>query len=230
MKVRSLSILIPCKNESECMTPLLTAIDAAFAKPKLAGLRYEVWLCGESKPAAFDTVEMNVTSWPEAAQLSVREATILAARQSTSDWVLVMDADLQHPPQAAADQLNLIEHDAIHIGTRTDLSALPWYRRIISQILIRIAQWKLHNLINDPLSGFFFCPRIWLAELDAKPGFKPLISLLKDARFRSVHQHDATHALPLYEFLYHFDLRRAGHSKADLSRLWQTIVAIMRSR
>ena len=215
MKVSSLSILIPCKNEAACIPALLDSIRAAFEELRIQGLHYEIWLCGESPPPDFDCAGMRIISWPEAANLSVQEATVFAARRAQSDWILVMDADLQHPPMAASTQIAIIELEEVHIGHRHNLSALSWSRRIITRSLSMIARWKLRVKLRDPLSGFFLCPRRWLARLEPRPGFKPIIQLLR------------TPNLKYREFTYMFHPRVTGRSKADVRRLWQTLVAIL---
>jgi dolichol-phosphate mannosyltransferase len=217
MSIHSLSILVPCRDEEDCLPELVAQIESAFASLLIAGLVLDVRLCGASD-AASSTMRrgLTVSIWPQARQLSLQAAVVLAARSCKSDWVLVMDADLQHPPSIAAEMVQGAGKAQLWIACRENLQALSALRRVASGLLRSIVNWRLRLALMDPLSGFFLCPRAWLAEIDASDGFKPLLPLLRP------------HRQDIAQLHYQFQPRFAGTSKLDWKRSLKTLVGVLR--
>ncbi len=208
--VCAITILIPCRDEQACIPELLTRLQRAFAD-----VAVEIWLCGGESPKPYGNAR--VLSRPLDATLSIQEALVAAAQQVRSAWVLVMDADLQHAPEAAAELAKnaLASAPALWIAARSDTQLLSPIRRASSAVLRLLVNYRLKLALTDPLSGFFSVPTAWLAALPMQPGFKPLLALLP------------LHFAEVRELHYPFATRFAGNSKLDWRRTWQTIWMIV---
>ena len=209
----AITILIPCRNEQACIPELLTRLQRAFAD-----IAVEIWLCGGESQISYGKAK--VMSRPQDAKISIQEALVAAARAVRSEWVLVMDADLQHAPETAAELAltALTGPPAIWIAARASTRLLSPIRRASSTMLRMLANHRLKLALHDPLSGFFAVPTAWLAALPMQSGFKPLLALLP------------MHFNQVQELHYAFAPRYAGRSKLDWRRTWQTIRAIVRLR
>lgn len=112
-------------------------------------------------------------------------AVIAGARYTDSTYVLVMDADLSHPPEIIPQLMQPLlngTHDMV-IGSRYvaggSLPDWPFLRRLCSKIATLPA--LLFCEVKDPLAGFFAVERRRLAELsDSIPGFKIGLALLAE--------------------------------------------------
>lgn len=112
-------------------------------------------------------------------------AVLRGAELASNDVVVVMDADLSHPPEAIPSLIDPIragEHDLV-IGSRyvTGGSIVGWprRRRVVSRVATALA-WPLAD-VKDPMSGFFAVRRAHLlahARAEARGGFKILFELL----------------------------------------------------
>ena len=169
----AITVLIPCRDEQACIPELLRRLQRAFAD-----IAVEIWLCGGESPQPYGNAR--VISRPFDAALSIQEALVAAAQQVCSAWVLVMDADLQHPPEAAAElaEKALTGTPALWIAARSDTQLLNPIRRASSAALRLLINYRLKLALTDPLSGFFAAPTAWLAALPMQAGFKPLLVLL----------------------------------------------------
>lgn len=143
-------------------------------------------------------------------------AVVSGFRAARAPWVVVMDADLQHPPEIVPELLRAaVESDAdLVVGSRYvgdgDADGLSsWMRSVVSIGSGRMAKAffprRLEN-ISDPMSGLFLVRRDAL-DLDSfNPiGFKILLEL-------------AVRLAPLkvVEVPFVFAERHAGESKASL--------------
>ena len=205
----AITILIPCRDEQACIPELLTRLQRAFAD-----IVVEIWLCGGESTHFYG--KACVISRPLDGALSIQEALVAAAQQVRSAWVLVMDADLQHAPETAAQLAEnaLAGAPALWIAARGDTQLLSPIRRASSAVLRLLVNYRLGLVLNDPLSGFFALPTAWLAALPMQPGFKPLLALLP------------RHLAETRELRYAFSERFAGASKLDWRRTWQTVWVI----
>jgi dolichol-phosphate mannosyltransferase len=144
-------------------------------------------------------------------------AVIAGARHARGDWVLVMDADLQHPPEIAAVLASTaMRHDCdIVMGTRyaSDGSAADGLgsagRVFVSSYATRLVKNLFPRrlaMVSDPLSGLFAFRRTSVNLDRLRPtGFKVLLEILVRNPVARV-----------AEVTYHFEPRAAGDSKASL--------------
>lgn len=176
-------VLIPTLNEVENVDPLLELVTAEVNR---IGVPAEIVVVdGGSK----DDTCQRVKNWAEGSHHGVVRLVhsdarkglsgdiIRGAAETQAEIVLVMDADLSHPPSAIEHLVRpLIEntHD-LTIGSRYipggGTPGWPWYRQLTSRVAALLA-WPLVN-VEDPMSGFFCVRRQELLSLGRNAsGFK----------------------------------------------------------
>jgi dolichol-phosphate mannosyltransferase len=148
-------------------------------------------------------------------------------RQSRSDYVVVMDGDLQHPPEMVSLMLEtaLNEGSDMVVASRYcgegDASGLSSnFRRSVSSGSTLLAQTcfprRVGKVCTDPMTGFFCFRReaVDLSRLRPR-GFKILLEIL------------ARHDLKVSELPFVFGERKTGESKASwrngLLFVWQML-------
>lgn len=141
-------------------------------------------------------------------------AVVEGIRAATSDWIVVMDGDLQHPPSLVPELVAAGEREHAGLvvasryikgGSRAGLAG--GYRIAVS----RGATWLTKTLfprrlrgISDPMSGFFAIRRSAVTADVLKPlGYKILLEMAVRARPRQV-----------TEVPFVFQDRFAGESKS----------------
>ncbi len=216
------TVLIPTRDEEDNVGPLLAALERA-----LAGVRAEILIVDDSDDATISAVERAASNCavevlllarpPELRRGGLSGAVVAGARHARGDWVLVMDADLQHPPEAAAGlAAAALRHDSdVVVGTRyagagtagDGLSGAV--RPLVSGLATKAAKTLFPRrlaMVTDPLSGLFAFRRaaVDLDRLDPL-GFKILLEIL--VRHPGVRVAEAS---------YRFEGRYAGRSKATL--------------
>lgn len=134
---------------------------------------------------------------------------------TSSEWCIVMDGDLQHPPElipvllaSAVEQNADVVVASRHIRGGSSLGLDNGLRRLVSSgstVLTRaMFPLKLRN-VTDPMTGFFAIRRSSIDVGSLHPrGFKILLEIL------------ARHTLTVVEEPFVFGKRTAGVSKADL--------------
>ena len=138
-------------------------------------------------------------------------------RLATGDWIVVMDGDLQHPPEVVADLVATGIRDGSDLvvasryadgGSHGGLSGA--YRRLVSRgstVVTKIFFYTALTQVSDPLSGFFAVRATSLDAGELRPhGYKILLELLVRNRPGRV-----------TEVPFTFEARLAGDSKASLA-------------
>ena len=219
--VPRLSVVVPTRNEESNVGPLLKRLASVFS-PEEA----EVIVVDDSNDATPQVLADRAAGCPLPVRLVHRSAevrmgglgtaVIAGARGARGDWVLVMDADLQHPPEAAALLARTaMRHDAdIVVGTRyagTGSSANGLAgpsRTLVSTWATRLAKTLFPRrlvMMTDPLSGLFAFRRASVNLDGLNPvGFKILLEILVRNPMAKV-----------AEVAYCFAARHAGRSKAS---------------
>jgi dolichol-phosphate mannosyltransferase len=211
VKRMRVSVIVPTYNERENLPELFERISRA-----LRDYEYEIVIVDDDSPDE---------TWKLAQELSKRypvkvirrtdekglsSAVIRGFNEATGDVFVVMDADLQHPPEVIPELLKAIENGAdIAIASRYvpggGVRNWYWYRKLISKgaiMLGRLALPKIRN-IKDPVSGFFALRREVVEGVELNPvSFKILLEILVKGRYRKV-----------VEVPFTFGLGKAGESK-----------------
>jgi dolichol-phosphate mannosyltransferase len=150
-------------------------------------------------------------------------AVMHGIRSSTGQYILVMDADFSHPPEAVPVLITELmnDPDCIVIASRyTDggsVAGWPFKRVLLSRLAAKIARHglKLRN-IRDPISGFFAFPRHIIENIGiSSSGYKLLLEILVKTKGAKVK-----------EVPYAFTNRKLGESKLDSRIIFDYLWAI----
>jgi cellulose synthase/poly-beta-1,6-N-acetylglucosamine synthase-like glycosyltransferase len=239
-----LSVVIPTRNERDNIVPLLEALHTA-----LEGLAVEVIFVDDSDDNTPEIIEriadtMNGLHFQvylehraagSARTGGLATAVIHGMKLAQAEYIAVIDADLQHPPE----QLRIFYDQAIE--HRADMVVASRYikggsyqgldgpgRRFVSVGM----KWTAKLLfpgqllrLSDPLGGFFLLSRELLQGVTLRPiGYKILLEVLLRCPWQYI-----------IEVPYHFRARAHGQSKATMQqgvmalqhmlRLWYEVPA-----
>jgi dolichol-phosphate mannosyltransferase len=175
---QSVSIIVPTLNEAENIGPLVAQIIATGIS-----FREIVFVDDRSTDGTQEIVRSLGRDQPvrlierESAELGLAGAIMAGARAAQGELLLVMDADLSHPPDRIKDLLAPLLDGAADmvIGSRYvsggSTPGWPLWRKMLSRTGAAFA-YPLTG-VHDSLSGYFAIPRARLLELDlSAAGFK----------------------------------------------------------
>ncbi len=153
------SVIIPAFNEAPAIGPLITALRSAAAW-------HEILVIDDG--SSDDTGARAAAAGARVIRHPYNKGNGAAVksgiRQSTGAFVLIIDADGQHPP---GDALRLVSHlDAydLVIGARSRATQAGVARRLGNAVLNAIASYLTEQRIPDLTSGFRAARRACLAE------------------------------------------------------------------
>jgi dolichol-phosphate mannosyltransferase len=206
-----ISVVIPTYNEQDNITPLVERLAKAFN-----GHPYEVLFVDDnSKDGTVSTVARLSEKYPVKALVRLKEKGLATAvlhgfKYAQGDTVLVMDADLQHPPEVIPQLIAAIKGGAdMAVGSRyVPGGGVPnWslLRRVISKGALTLAHVFLPTTrrVKDPMSGFYMFRRQVKTPIDYQPtGYKILLEMLVVGNFQKV-----------VEVPFIFEDRSSGRSK-----------------
>jgi len=220
MPVRDVAVVIPTRNEAGNVAPMVRRLDAA-----LGTLDAEILFVDDSDDDTPECVAEQIALCARPIRLLHRPAgeragglgsAVLAGMRDTSArWVVVMDGDLQHPPEIVSELIGVGDDEQADVvvasryvgsGCAQGLASLT--RAWVSGGATRLAKAtfprRLRNC-TDPMSGFF------AVRLDSLPldrlrpnGFKVLLEVLARSP-----------KLRLAEYPFTFQDRLSGQSKAS---------------
>jgi dolichol-phosphate mannosyltransferase len=220
-----LTVIVPTLNEEANIEPLVTRILAQSS----AALQIEILVVDDgSTDKTCERALLLGQTHP--VRLLQRErptgglagAVLAGAAATESRWVLVMDADLSHPPERIGDLVAPLfdQSQDMVIGSRYApggrTPGWPWWRRLMSRVACLMA-WPLAHL-HDPLSGFFATDRAWLTRCKGDAaGFKIALELIVNA----------TSGFRVKEVPIVFRDRERGESKIRLAVLFTYLVRLV---
>lgn len=211
-----LSIIVPTYCEAENIEPLIRAIDA-----KLDGFRWEIIFIDDDSPdgtiakvRAYGKADSRIRGIRRIGRRGLSGALIEGILAATSDFVAVMDCDMQHDEKILLGMLDAMQDGAdLVVATRyveggSSAAGFSTFRQRASEIATRLANLLLKTDVSDPMSGFFMMRRSVFEQLAPKlstNGFKLLLDIL------------ASQVTPLriVELPYTFRPRLAGQSKLN---------------
>jgi putative flippase GtrA len=218
------TVVVPTRNEADNVAALLQRLQAA-----LAGIRAEVLFVDDSD----DGTHVVIADAAHDVALPVRllhrvpgersgglgTAVLAGLVAAEGAWAVVMDGDLQHPPEVIAHMVRAARRRANDLvvasryagaGTRDGLAGPG--RRGASRVATRVAKAVFPRRtarLSDPMSGFF---AVRLAALDLtrmRPvGYKILLELVV-----------RTPGLRIAEVTFRFGDRHAGASKTSMAEI-----------
>ncbi len=209
------SIVVPAYHEKLNIKPLTTRLFAALgtADSKKTEL---IFVDDNSNDGSVEEVEAlkkqgyNVDIIVRTTERGLSSAVLRGFAESKGEYLMCMDADLQHPPETVPDFLKNLRSHPFSIGTRyADGVGIdkdwPLYRRVISSGA-RILARPL-TTASDPMSGFFGVQKKYLtnAQNVNTQGFKIALELLAKLPLPRNE--------PIGEVPYSFGVRTEGESK-----------------
>ena len=206
-----ISIVIPTYNEKDNIYPLLSRIDNA-----LPGIDYEIIFVDDSTDETPSVLEAaakensHVRFHHRTDEKGLATAVVKGFSLAKGDYVAVMDADLQHPPEVLLDMYAaMLAHADMAIPSRfipggSD-GGLNLWRKFVSWTARYIGKILLPCLrhITDPTSGLFMIRREMLEGASLHPiGWKIMVEVIAMCPVKKV-----------LETPYVFQDREAGESK-----------------
>jgi dolichol-phosphate mannosyltransferase len=209
----SVSVVVPTFEEAPNLPPL---IDRLAAVARAEGLALDLTIVDDdSRDGSAELVAARGESWvrfvARTADRGLSQAALEGLRGARGDVLVVMDADLSHPPEAIPAMLAKLREGAdFVIGSRYapgGTTAHEW--GFLRWLNSRVATWLARPLthVEDPMSGFFALRRrTFEAGREMNPlGYKIGLELVVKCRCERV-----------VEVPIHFANRRFGSSKLSL--------------
>lgn len=222
-----ISIVVPALNEALNLTPLAEQIDAA-----LRGRAYEIIIVDDDSTDDTQAVAAELAKrFP--LKLIVRKhaadglsgAVLRGFQDARGEYLVVMDADLQHPPAKLPELLAPLEKDeaGFVLGSRYvpgGSVAEGWnaFRAANSYVATLLAR-PFAGKITDPMSGFFALKRetYCRAQRLTPLGYKIALELMCKSRVSNVKE------IPI-----HFALRERGESKLNIRQQFRYLEHLSR--
>lgn len=215
------TIVVPTRNEEGSVGPLLSSL-----ADSLNGIPAEVLFVDDSGDGTPEAIRQSARECGLAVRLLHRPpgartgglggAVVAGLKQARGTWAVVMDGDLQHPPELAARLVQIGQARRLdlvagtrYFGSGASDGLADGYRRAVSGLATRLTKAvfpRRLSRISDPMSGFF-AVRLAALDLDRLDpiGFKILLELMiRQPR------------LQVAEVPFVFGTRIAGESKASL--------------
>jgi dolichol-phosphate mannosyltransferase len=208
-----ITIVVPTLREVANIPVLVERLDTLR---RSTGLALDVlFMDDDSCDGSMELVESLATSWVRmvvrTGNAGLSQAVLDGLRQATGDVLIVMDADLSHPPEKIPEMLRALSEGAdMAVGSRftnggttdDDWGVFRWLNSRVATLLAR----PLTSL-KDPMSGFLALHRsTFLRGQEFNPvGYKIGLELLVKCGCQRV-----------IEIPIHFTDRRLGKSKLSL--------------
>ncbi len=221
-----LSVIVPAWNEAENIPLLVPRVAEA-----LAGRSFEMVIVDDGSKDATPAVCAELSQkYP--VRLLVRNpplhglsgAVLDGIAASGGKTIVVMDADLQHPPERITALLDALDQGAdFALGSRyvpggsTD-DHWTFFRKINSSVATALAR-PFAGPVRDPMSGFFALRRSTFdrAERLTPLGYKIALELMCKCKVNRVQE------VPI-----HFGLRTKGESKLTLKQQFRYLEHLSR--
>ncbi|MEZ0318700.1 MAG: glycosyltransferase family 2 protein [Pyrobaculum sp.] len=180
-----ISVVVPTFNEAENLPELVERLDKAFG-----GRGYEVVVVDDDSPDGTAAVaERLAARFPvrvlvRRGRRGLSSAVVEGAKAARGSVVVVMDADLQHPPELAPTLAAIAEGGCLAVASRYvkggRVEGWPLTRRLVSRGAVALARLLLPEArgARDPVSGYFAYRRDCVAEVRPTGLYKILLDVL----------------------------------------------------
>ncbi len=223
------SIIVPTYNERENLPILVERISKALN----GKYSYEIIVVDDNSPDKTWEVALELASkgYPvrllrRPGKLGLGTAVLDGLKKASGEYIVVMDADLQHPPEVLPKLVEkaLSENADIVVASRYmpggGVEGWSFIRKLISKTATLIAKIVLPQArkTSDPMSGFFLFRKDIVENVSLNPlGYKILLEILVKARYRRV-----------VDVPYVFHRRLHGESKLGVKEIWRYIKHVLR--
>ncbi|MBI4155106.1 glycosyltransferase [Candidatus Woesearchaeota archaeon] len=206
--MKDLSIVIPTLNEEENVKVLINILNRLYKEA-------EILVVDSGSKDKTKDIALKLNAKVVEAGNGLCRAVLEGIKEAKNNFIVVMDADLQHPPELVKEIYENLKHNDIVVGTRfnrEDYGNLSFIRYFISKTANFTARKFLNIKINDPMSGFFGVKKDLAKKINeercVKEGYKVLFDILK--QFSDI---------KIKEVRYKFQIRKEGKSKLGLKHL-----------
>lgn len=224
-----ISIIVPTYNESNNIEPLIRKIEAA-----LPSVDWEIIFVDDDSPDGTTQVVRQLAANDQRLRCICRvgrrglsSACIEGMLSSSSPYMAVLDADMQHDISLLSSLLNCVRNENydIAIGSRyvkggSAGAGLTNLRRKISQVGCYLGNWVTGEKLTDPMSGFFVIRRQVFEEtvrnLSGR-GFKILVDIFASA----------SRKMRFVELPYVMEKRVSGESKLSEAVIFHYLIVIL---
>lgn len=211
----SVSIIVPTYREAESLPYLIDRIDR-LRQSELKALELVI-VDDDSRDGTAELVAHRGQSWVRSfvrtEDRGLSKAVLFGLRQAQNEVLVVMDADLSHPPEVIPTMVEALTHGSDFVigsryvsggSTADSWGALRWVNSKVATLLARPL-----TSISDPMSGFFALTQATFARAERPNplGYKIGLELLVRCRCRHVRE------IPI-----HFSNRLHGESKLTLEQ------------
>ena len=215
-----LSVVVPTYNEAGSVTGLAERLHAA-----LAGRDWELVIVDDGSPdgtadvaaALAPRIPTNVVR--RAGKAGLASAVVAGFRAARGDIIVVMDADLSHPPETVPALIEAIDRGAdLAVGSRYvrggGVMDWPLKRRVVSRVACLMGNALVP--VRDATSGFFALRHSVIDGVKLNPiGFKIGFEVIARGRYKKV-----------VEVPYTFRDRELGASKFGRREIVQYVVQL----
>jgi dolichol-phosphate mannosyltransferase len=215
-----LSVVVPTYNEAGSVPKLAERLAAA-----LAGREWELVIVDDGSPdgtadiAAALAPRIPVKVVRRAGKAGLASAVVAGFAAATGDTVVVMDADLSHPPEVVPALADALEQGAdLAVGSRYvkggGVEDWPLKRRVVSRVACLMGNALVP--VRDATSGFFALRRSVIDGVKLNPiGFKIGFEVIARGRYAKA-----------VEVPYTFRDRELGASKFGRREIMQYAVQL----
>lgn len=210
----TISVVVPCYNEVECLRELYQRLTSACYE--IVGNNYEIVLVNDgSRDATWESIVSLALSDPQIVGLNLSRnyghqvALTAGLERCRGDRILILDADLQDPPELLGDMMKLMDQGAdIVYGQRSTRTGETFFKKASASFFYRLLQ----NLtdVDIPVDTGDF-------RLMNKRALDALLTMPERHRFiRGMVSWIGFDQVP---FIYQRDERHAGKTKYPLKKM-----------
>jgi dolichol-phosphate mannosyltransferase len=227
-KAHVLSIVVPTLDERDNLLELVSRIDRSLPE-----INWEiVFVDDDSTDGSSETLrnlaqsDRRVRYLHRIGRRGLASAVIEGVLSTSSPFIAVMDADLQHDETAILPMLETLQTSKydIVIGSRylngVGVDGWDQRRQTISRLATDLSRLLLKTKLSDPMSGFFMLSRDAFERSVRHVsglGYKILLDILVSAQ----------PPLRATEMPYVFRNRTHGESKLDTAAMWEYLVLLL---
>lgn len=211
------TVVVPAYHEKLNIRPLTTRLFDAMGKTGSKTTEL-IFVDDNSNDGSVEEVEAlqkegyNVRIIVRTTERGLSSAVMRGFKEGKGEYLLCMDADLQHPPESVPAFFKALREYPFVTGTRyaegvSIDDSWPWYRRVISSGARYMA--RPLTSASDPMGGFFGLQKKYLLQAKDinEKGFKIALELLARLPLPA--------DKPIGEVPYSFGVRTEGESKLD---------------
>ncbi len=224
-----ISVVLPTYNEADNVPIVLARLSDA-----LRGREFEVVVVDDASPDGTATVAeraaenlgIRAVVIRRPGKLGLSSAIMHGIMHARGDVVVVMDADLQHPPEKVPELVEAIFEGAdIAVASRYvpggRVEGWPLYRRLVSRGAVVLSRLLIDKArpVRDPVSGFFALRKDVVRGVDIRPSgsYKVLLDILAKGRYKRV-----------VEVPYVFGHRYRGRSKLGVGTILGFVLQVLK--